>query len=65
MFTKTQLGWIIWKAGESMEQDGNLDINHAAIELRMAAEKFLILLKYPESRPFQEKHELLMKTIRG
>ena len=64
MLTKMQLEWIAWKAEQSMEQDGNLDINLAASGLMQAAEKFLALLNMPNCRPVQESYERLIATAK-
>lgn len=62
MLNQLQLQWIIWKAGQSVEQGGNLDINLAASGLKQAAEKFLALLQMPDCRPIQERYDFLMAT---
>ena len=60
MLTIRQLEWIVWKAGQGCEQDGNLDMNLANLELRVIAERLLYLMKYPSARPMQEKYEMLI-----
>ncbi len=62
--TEKDLQEIMQKAGKSMVQDGNLDINLAASGLRIAAEKFYYLLKYSENRPIQERYDFLMATVK-
>ncbi len=60
MITREELQRIILKAEQSMVQDGNLDENLAASELRIAAIKLFYLLENPESRPVQEQYDLQM-----
>ncbi len=63
MITGEDLQWIILKAEQSMVQDGNLDENLAASELRVAVIKFFYLLENPESRPVQEQYDLQMAIV--
>jgi len=63
MLTEKRLAKIEKEAGESMVQDGNLDVNIAANELRMAANKMRVLLANPNFRPVQEKYEFLFPDI--
>ena len=60
MLTIKELEQIMMKARESMEIGGILDINIAANELRVKAEKLAILLKHPSMRPIQESYDLIM-----
>lgn len=62
MLTEKDLQWIMKEAGETMVQNGNLDINLAASGIRVAAEKLLYLQQNPDMRPIQEKYELLLAT---
>ncbi|KKL57597.1 hypothetical protein LCGC14_2233820 [marine sediment metagenome] len=63
MLTENDLQWIMKESGETMVQNGNLDINLAASAIRQAAERLLVLLKYPDMRPEQEYYDLMMTSI--
>ncbi len=61
--TKEELQWIIWKAEQSIVAGGNLDVNHTALDLVVAAKTFLALLDMPNHRPIQERYDLILKTM--
>lgn len=63
MLRQEELQEIIGKAGESMVFGGNLDINLAASALKVVAERFFYLLKYPDTRPMQEQQDFLVAKI--
>jgi len=63
MITKERLQEIAYIAGESMVQNGNLDENIAYSELRLSAIRLLTLLDMPNSRPIQERFDLLKAIV--
>lgn len=63
MLTEKDLQWIIKEAGDTMVQDGNLDINLATSGLRQAAEKLLVLQQVPGMRPIQEIYDLFLASV--
>lgn len=61
MITQKELQRIMQKAGESMIEGGNLDINLVASELRTIAEKYYYLLEFPEMRPMQDSLDRIVR----